>query len=127
MVTTTRDLETMMRFNDDFLGVFSKDNIPIMENKNQCAIINSDTGNLGGTHWIAIKDYGGYVMYFDAAGWIPIRSICSRLKKRIKVYTFHNIQPIISQTCGQHCVYFLNNNMHAPSENILHMYINKLM
>ncbi len=116
----------MRYYPQQFLGVFARNEIQPLQSAGDCIIVNTDTDNLTGRHWVAIKHFGGEVIYFDPAGWVPDKRICVYFKNLI-VYTSNNIQPVNSLTCGQHCIYFLYKNTHAISESILLKFINNLM
>ncbi len=127
MVTRSIDLEYLMRYYpEQFLGVCARNEMQPLQGEGDCVIINTDTNNLPGRHWIAVKNVGPNTIYFDPAGWVPNKSICAYFKNLIE-YTTNNIQPINSLTCGQHCIYFLYTNTHATSESMLLKFINNLL
>lgn len=115
-----------MRKDNNFNGVFARNDLPIpINNNDESIIVNTDTSNLPGKHWIAIKKINNRYIYFDPAGWIPFKNIIEQYPNTI-VYSFNNSQPYFSKTCGYHCIFFLYNNVHAENENILFNFINKL-
>jgi hypothetical protein len=50
-----------------FMGVFSKDQLPVLRD-NTCAIVNLETSDLPGSHWVScgVKNKQGW--YFDSFG-----------------------------------------------------------
>jgi hypothetical protein len=114
MVTSTQQLQYYMRFKHNFIGVFCNDNIPNTRFSDYSFIVNTDTCNLYGTHWIAIKVFGIYLFYFDPMGWIPFRSILKQFSSKTIYVNYSLVQR--GPTCGEHCVYYLYNNQQAGSD-----------
>lgn len=96
--------------NSTFKGVFSIDTLPKVNwNKNIMFIVNTDSSNLPGMHWIAviIRDRIGYI--FDPLGHIiPLKLsnwmtyICYKWSANTR-----QLQTFVSQLCGYFCIYFL--------------------
>ena len=51
-----------------FIGVFSRDRLPSRPKFKESAIVNLDTENSTGTHWVAYKKIGKNVHYYDSFG-----------------------------------------------------------
>ena len=47
-------IDEILKNNKDFIGTYSKDNVPILKN-NQSTIINLQDSNLKGAHWVSYK------------------------------------------------------------------------
>ena len=93
----------------NFVGVFPLDKLP----RHVCApgslIVNTDTHNLQGQHWIALH-YGTLVVYaFCPLGFYYPRILCEQLHKSGKkvVYNRTMYQKPWETTCGLHCLAFL--------------------
>ena len=56
----------------NYIGIFSKDNVPILKN-NQSAIISLSDSNSKGSHWVCHVKRNNKLFYFDsyAIGYIP--------------------------------------------------------
>jgi hypothetical protein len=114
MVTTTQQLQYYMRFKPNFLEVFCNNHISDTHLLNYSFIVNTDTCNLNGTHWVAIKVFGLYLIYFDPMGWIPFRSILKQFSRKTIYVNYSLVQN--GSTCGEHCVYYLYNNQKASND-----------
>jgi hypothetical protein len=55
MLTSIHQLQYYMRFKHNFQGDFCNNNTPNTQFSDYSIIVNTDTCNLYGTHWIAIK------------------------------------------------------------------------
>ena len=51
----------------NYIGTFSKDNVPLLKN-NQSTIINLQDSDKSGSHWVSYKKIGNKVFYFDSYG-----------------------------------------------------------
>ena len=56
-----------MKNNKNYIGTFSKNNVPILKN-NQSTIVNLANSNDFGTHWIGMKYVNKTLFYFDSYG-----------------------------------------------------------
>lgn len=45
-----------------------RDTLPSKPRKIECAVLNLDTSNNSGTHWVAYAKQNDYVEYFDSFG-----------------------------------------------------------
>ena len=118
MVTTTEELSLLgHQLLPDFMGVYSRDEAPQYFNnrvKNGCFIMNTDTSNLPGQHWIAciVRHGEGYV--FDPLGFAVPLTMVEWLTDNTYRWTCNTreIQPYSSHLCGYYCLHFL---YHATS------------
>ena len=129
MVTTHGQLMNWLRFHPSFVGVFARDGfIEYMRYTrlldNCCFIVNTDTGNLPGRHWVAIYVRGLRTYYFDPAGGIPISQICRAIKGTI-LHNVKHYQNLTDPFCGEHCVFFLYQSVPAINDHIAVSYVNK--
>lgn len=109
-----------------FKGVVSADNFPKPPSGNDvfCFVSNTDCICNEGTHWIAFyRDQYGVGHYFDSFGMKPInnhKDIWIKYFQKVSPYgvEYYNrrIQNIISDNCGQFCIYYLiKRYSHDPS------------
>ena len=67
--------------------------------------VNTDNGNMGGSHWAAFYVGNNNSYYFDSFGGAPDKFPLNELPKRI-TYHSYKIQYINSKLCGSYCLYF---------------------
>ena len=58
-------IDEILKNNVNYIGTFSKDNVPILEN-NQSTIINLQDLNLPGSHWVSYCKRNDKIFYFDS-------------------------------------------------------------
>ena len=83
----------------NFIGCFSKDQIPLIEN-NKSIIMNLQNSNQSGSHWIALKRANNTIFVFDsfAIGYLPIGIF--KVFKNFKIITnIYRIQDISNNLC----------------------------
>lgn len=98
-----------------FRGVFCRDTLPKIPNKEESGVMNFDLSTGGGTHWVAWICSGGskgaspFTMYFDSFGLGLPDTIKAYLSKHVgKHYrSSSEIQDIKSDLCGYYCVDFI--------------------
>lgn len=115
---------------EEFLGVFASDTLPKTVGplfNYSSLIVNTDTSNLPGTHWVGIISREDEAYYFDPFGYAPPLNIAKWLNKHYSNWT-HNerqVQPITSKACGYFCLHFLYVSQQSYFNNIaLHLIIN---
>ncbi len=101
------------KYINNFIGVFPLNELPPILKAPCNFIVNTDTGNLPGTHWIAVrcKKYGiSYV--FDPLGFNYPSLLCYYISRRsLRVhYNRKSFQNPLNTTCGQHCILWLLSN-----------------
>lgn len=97
-----------------FCGIYSVDNLPLRIYKSSLPagyILNTDTANLPGKHWIAVTILtNGRGEVFDSFGLQPPQRLQLWLNKHClrgwRVNSAH-IQDPFSTHCGAYCLYFL--------------------
>lgn len=93
-----------------FKGVFAADMLPMTFQKPAIFIVNTDTKDKPGEHWISIYfSNGGVCEYFDSFGMPPI--VCEHIKfikehANKLLYNPMSIQSLDTSVCGQYCVMF---------------------
>ena len=110
-------LDTFLKHLPQFGGVFAADNIKIKHIP--CYIIvNTDTQNLSGQHWICMKLSKDQCEFFDSLGKSPYnyhKSWHDLLITTAGSYLFNDqrLQNYSSSTCGQYCVYYILKSIHG--------------
>ena len=85
-----------------------RNNLPKAVQRNECAIVNLDTDDHPGSHWVSYKKHGGIVKYFDSFG--NLRPPLELLKYWGNVEVYYNRnqhQTYDMENCGQLCIQFL--------------------
>ena len=107
-----------MRNNKNYIGTFSKDNVPILKN-NQSTIINLANSYDQGSHWVCYVKRNNKLFYFDscAIGYIPdiIKDQCQNSKIITNIY---RIQSNSSNQCRRFCIMFIKANIKNESDYI---------
>jgi hypothetical protein len=95
-----------------FIGVYPLDRLPkYIGNSPKSFIVNTDTHNLPGKHWIAVSfERGGIVYVFDPFGCFypqPLIAYLHRKPNRRVIYNRIMYQKPWERNCGQRCLAFL--------------------
>jgi hypothetical protein len=99
----------------NFRGVFMRNNLPRNGPiKQECAVINLDSLEGPGTHWVAYYKKNSTVYYFDSFGNLrPPMEIVKYLggsESKIKIlYNYRQFQKFDTVICGHLCLKFLYN------------------
>lgn len=107
----TIEIETLAKILiPKFDGVFPIDQLPVKRKKSFTFILNIDSHNLPGTHWIAVivrSNRTGFI--FDSFGLAPPLTLQQWLNKRGIQWSINTqqVQPSDSIMCGYYCIYFL--------------------
>lgn len=112
MTTTTHELWERGRkiMGSDFVGVFPLDKLPQLSTltAGKALIVNTDSSNLPGRHWIAVYVKPHVLEVFDPFGAIAYpHLLIARLHmdpRRRVAYNRMGIQEPTSKACGQHCL-----------------------
>lgn len=93
-----------------FSGVYSADNIPLLEHHSSI-IVNSDISSSPGTHWLAFySEDGESLEFFDSYGNPPeffgeyFLEACSKYKS--VSWNKKEFQSPTSNVCGAYCIYY---------------------
>ena len=93
------------------LGVFARDQIPALTYFPCALIVNTDTSDLPGKHWIAFYyESKEKSEFFDSYGHSP-----DYFDLNAQTYNETRVQSSISDTCGQFCLYYLLNRCRGVS------------
>lgn len=125
MTTSTKmltDSAKKLFTKDEFLGVFASDRLPKTAGpfNHTSLIVNTDTQNLPGTHWVAIISRENEAYYFDPLGYSPPLMIATWLNLYFATWTCNNrqVQAITSNYCGYFCLHFIYVSKLPYCENI---------
>jgi hypothetical protein len=83
-----------------------RDGLPAVVNDKECGIVNLDSNNGDGTHWIAYWKDGPTAVYFDSYGLDPPRELARYLNCPIRTQTFQ-LQGPNDVICGHLCLLVL--------------------
>ena len=109
-------INEILKNNKNYIGTFSKDNVPILKN-NESTIVNLADSNDVGTHWIAMKFINSKLFYFDSYGIEFVSDIIKNQYKKI-ILNIYRIQSNNSNECGKFCIMFLKANIQNESDYI---------
>ena len=88
-----------------FRSIYSRDRLPDEIRKKECGIINLDSIEGQGTHWVCYRNIDKQMVeYFDPFGWIMPHEIYHYLAKSGKKDEIQNRDTVL---CGYWCLYYL--------------------
>jgi hypothetical protein len=92
-----------------FIGVYSRDRLPIRPEHIECAIVNLDLENGVGTHWVAYKKNGLFIEYYDSFGNLkPPIELQKYFNGCTVKYNYERHQKYNTTNCGHLCLKFLS-------------------
>jgi hypothetical protein len=110
-----------------FRGVFACDEVPPSMALPAAIIVNTDTTQEPGAHWIAFyQEREGEVEYFDSYGkpltfYGPKVEVLGKDKRVIS--QAHQLQSNLTTVCGQYCMFFLLRRCSGESfAHIVHLF-----
>ena len=109
-------INEILKNDKNYVGVFSKDNVPILKN-NQSTIVNLANLNDKGTHWVGMKFINNKLFYFDSYGIPFIPDIIKKQYDKIITNIFR-VQSNDSNECGRFCIMFIKSNIQNESDYI---------
>ena len=93
----------------NFRGVYMIDSLPSKPLFRERIIINLDSSENEGTHWVAVKKDGDIAFYFDSFGNLkPPKEIEHYLAGVQIMYNTRRFQSFSSVICGHWCLQFLS-------------------
>jgi len=92
---------------NNFRGAFMRDQLNFVPALNECGILNLNTSNQPGSHWVCWFKRGKEKYYFDSFGVTAPRELVDYLKPPI-IYSTCQVQGFADTNCGQWCLYVLN-------------------
>ena len=105
-VLSNFDLEKVAKDFPFWRGIFSRNQLPKKPNIRECGILNLDSVDGPGTHWVAWYKNKGTKYYFDSYGIQPPEEMHKYLKSPI-LYNSIQIQELGDYICGHLCIYVL--------------------
>ena len=92
-----------------FVGVFSRDRLPHRPKHNESAVVNLDSEDNTGTHWVAYKKIGNRVEYYDSFGNLaPPLELRNYFNGCDISYNYKRHQKYNTTNCGHLCLKFLS-------------------
>ena len=99
-----------------FLGAFAFDKLPARRDGNFSLVINTEAENEPGDHWIALVQKDNLLYFLDSYGRnFKDPTFPRGFRETVKKYVGNSrfkfnpllLQQFISNTCGDYCVYFI--------------------
>lgn len=91
-----------------FRGVYMRDNLPLKPKPIECSIVNLDSSNNPGTHWVAFVKIYKYCEYFNSYGDLkPPAELVKYLRDTDLYYNYTKYQTYNTYNCGHLCLQFL--------------------
>ena len=90
-----------------FTGVFMRDELKGIAERNECFIINYDKSSNVGTHWVCLFINNGVAFYFDAFGFSPPLEIIDYCKEIERFCSTFKIQKYDEVICAHYCIFML--------------------
>lgn len=92
-----------------FRGVFARDEMPERCNENESGVINLDSKQGAGTHWVAYFKIANAAFYFDSFGDLrPPNELIDYLGGETRIYyNYTKDQDYNTVNCGHLCLKFL--------------------
>lgn len=88
--------------------MFTKDKLPRSPWEKEALIINLDSDDGPGTHWVALRKTGLQVKYYDSFGNLkPPLEVIKYLKNCVILYNYNREQNYNTEICGHLCLKFL--------------------
>lgn len=103
------DIRRLAKIAPNFRDVFMRDTLPLKPWLNEAGVINLDSENGRGTHWVAYRKIADKVIYFDSFGDLPPPKefIYYFRKTKTILYNYTRFQNFSETNCGQLCLRFL--------------------
>lgn len=83
-----------------------RDGLPAALHSPECGIVNLDSSEGEGTHWVAYYKAGPMAVYFDSFGLDPPQEILDYLGCPVRTQTFQ-LQKADDVICGHLCLHVL--------------------
>jgi len=83
-----------------------RDSLPAEVHDKECGVVNLDSNNGDGTHWVAYKIDRDQAVYFDSFGLDPLQELVRYLSCPIRTQTFQ-LQGPNDVICGHLCLLVL--------------------
>ena len=111
-------IQRLLKCCPNFLGCFAEDELETLSLRTfPCfLIVNIDSSNLDGSHWIALGLFRDRIEIMDPLGFtifnwtrVPCKlmNFCHLFGSRRKIHVSKRIQPNFSVLCGYYCIYYV--------------------
>ena len=111
-------IQRLLKCCPNFLGCFAEDELDNLRLKSfPCfLIVNVDSSNQDGSHWIALSLFADRLEVMDPLGFtifnwtrVPceLMNFCHRFGSRRKILVAKRIQPDFSVLCGYYCIHYV--------------------
>ena len=101
----------ILKNNVNYIGTYSKDNVPILKN-NESTIINLQDSDKKGSHWVSYKKIVNKIFYFDSYGVAYIPDIIKNQYLNHKlICNIYRVQSLNSNQCARFCILFVRGNI----------------
>ena len=106
---------------NNFRGVYMRDNLPKVARSKECGIVNFNTSEQSGSHWVCYyKDGMKIRIYFDSFGQVTLDEIQKHLKtekeyemgKEVIQRNTDIVQRVNTHVCGHLCLFVLTTLSH---------------
>lgn len=96
-----------------YLGCFSSDNYPKTLKEFEFFIVNKDSSDEKGSHWMLVIFGEKEIEFFDSCGTDEqfVKNFLKFKKKTVCIFNTTPVQPINSNSCGQFCIYFAHKRL----------------
>ena len=96
-----------------YLGCFSSDNYPKTLNEFEFFIVNKDSSEEKGSHWMLVISGEKEVEFFDSCGTDEefVKKFLRFKQQTVCVFNKTPVQPINSNSCGQFCIFFAHKRL----------------
>jgi hypothetical protein len=88
----------------DFRGVYMRDTLPRIPRCNEKGIINLDSNDGDGTHWVCYSKSKNVVRYYDSFGILPPVEFMTYMRKCIISFNRERNQLENTVICGHLCI-----------------------
>ena len=109
-------INEILKDDKNYIGTFSKDNVPILKN-NESTIVNLADSFNKGTHWVGMKFVNNKLFHFDSYGILFIPNIIKKQYDKIMT-NIYRIQSNYSNECGKFYILFIIANIQNESDYI---------
>ena len=118
ILLNSKYLNSILNCIPSFIGCYSEDEVDkLVFGKLPCfLIVNIDSSNMPGSHWIALGIFQKHIEVFDSLGFnifnwsrVPcsLISFIHRLSVTRKIIISERVQPDTSTLCGFYCLFYL--------------------
>ena len=126
----TNQINKSLKNYKKFKGTFPKDQLPKIKEKTFAIIINTDSSDKPGEHWVAIYSDDEITEYFDSFGLPPLhQEIIKYLDSTSNQWHYNSltIQSVTSTTCGLFCVLYIKLRLRGYTySDIIALFCHKL-